>query len=69
SGEGGRARAGAEALQAGRALRAAGLPALVIDTGARGEGARAVAEAMAARYLVLPRADAGLLSAAVRVAL
>ena len=69
SGEGGRARAGAEALQAGRALRAAGLPALVIDTGARGEGARAVAEAMAARYLVLPRADAGLLSAAVRAAL
>lgn len=69
SGEGGRARAGAEALQAARALRAAGLPTLVIDTGARGEGARAVADAMAARYLVLPRADAGLLSAAVRAAL
>ena len=69
SGEGGRAKAGAEALQAARALRAAGLPALVIDTGARGEGARAVADAMAARYLVLPRADAGLLSAAVRAAL
>ncbi|MCJ2136173.1 magnesium chelatase subunit D [Methylobacterium sp. J-026] len=69
SGEGGRARAGAEALQAARALRAAGLPALVIDTGARGEGARAVAEAMAARYLILPRADAGRLSAAVRAAL
>ncbi|MDF2600147.1 MAG: von Willebrand factor type [Methylobacterium brachiatum] len=69
SGEGGRAKAGAEALQAARALRTAGLPALVIDTGARGEGARAVADAMAARYLVLPRADAGLLSAAVRAAL
>ncbi|MCJ2056714.1 magnesium chelatase subunit D [Methylobacterium sp. J-048] len=69
SGEGGRARAGAEALQAARALRAAGLPALVIDTGARGEGARAVADAMAARYLMLPRADAGLLSAAVRATL
>ncbi|WP_305544707.1 magnesium chelatase subunit D [Methylobacterium sp. NEAU K] len=69
SGEGGRARAGAEALQAARTLRAAGLPALVIDTGARGEGARAVAEAMAARYLPLPRADAELLSAAVRAAL
>ncbi|MCJ2093855.1 magnesium chelatase subunit D [Methylobacterium sp. J-072] len=69
SGEGGRARAGAEALQAARALRTAGMPALVIDTGARGEGARAVADAMAARYLVLPRADAGLLSAAVRAAL
>ncbi len=69
SGEGGRARAGAEALQAAAALRAAGLPALVIDTGARGDGARAVAEAMAARYLILPRADAGRLSAAVRAAL
>ena len=66
SGEGGRARAGTEAVQAARALRAAGLSALVIDTGARGEGARAVAEAMGARYLPLPRADAGLLSAAVR---
>ncbi len=69
SGEGGRARAGQEALQAARALRTAGVPALVIDTGARGEGARSVADAMAARYLVLPRADAGLLSAAVRAAL
>ena len=69
SGEGGRARAGQEALQAARALRTAGVPALVIDTSARGEGARSVADAMAARYLVLPRADAGLLSAAVRAAL
>ncbi|MDP4024883.1 VWA domain-containing protein [Methylobacterium sp. NEAU 140] len=68
SGEGGRARAGAEALAAARALRAAGLPALVIDTGARGEGARGVAEAMGARYLPLPRADAGGLSAAMRAA-
>ena len=68
SGVGGRAAAGAEAVQAARALRAAGLSALVIDTGARGEGARAVAEAMGARYLPLPRADAGLLSAAVRAA-
>ncbi|MGH1573115.1 magnesium chelatase subunit D [Methylobacterium sp. P31] len=69
SGEGGRARAGAEALQAARALREAGLPALVVDTGSRGEDARAVAEAMGARYLKLPRADAGQLSAAVRAAL
>jgi magnesium chelatase subunit D len=69
SGEGGRAQAGAEALQAARALRAAGLPALVVDTGSRGEEARAVADAMGARYLKLPRADAGQLSAAVRAAL
>jgi len=69
SGEGGRARAGAEALQAARTLRAANLPALVVDTGSRGEEARAVADAMGARYLKLPRAEAGQLSAAVRAAL
>jgi magnesium chelatase subunit D len=69
SGEGGRARAGADALQAARTLRAAGLPALVIDTGSRGEEARPVAEAMGARYLKLPRVEAGQLSAAVRAAL
>lgn len=69
SGEGGRARAGAEALQAARALRAAGLPALVVDTGTRGDEARSIADAMGARYLKLPRAEAGQLSAAVRAAL
>ncbi|XYD11538.1 magnesium chelatase subunit D [Methylobacterium sp. NMS12] len=69
SGEGGRARAGAEALQAARALHAAGLPALVVDTGPRGDEARSVADAMGARYLKLPRAEAGQLSAAVRAAL
>nr|WP_276593376.1 magnesium chelatase subunit D [Methylobacterium sp. GC_Met_3] len=69
SGEGGRARAGAEALQAARALRAANLPALVVDTGSRGEESRAVADAMGARYLKLPRIEAGQLSAAVRAAL
>lgn len=69
SGEGGRVRAAAEALEAARALRAAGLPALVVDTGNRGEEARVVADAMGARYLKLPRAEAGQLSAAVRAAL
>ncbi|WP_210035519.1 magnesium chelatase subunit D [Methylobacterium sp. PvR107] len=69
SGEGGRARAGADALQAARTLRDAGLPALVVDTGSRGEEARQVAEAMGARYLKLPRVEAGQLSAAVRAAL
>ncbi|WP_409566359.1 magnesium chelatase subunit D [Methylobacterium sp. J-070] len=69
SGEGGRAQAGAEALRAARAARAAGVPALVVDTGNRGEEARAVADAMGARYLKLPRAEAGQLSAAVRAAL
>lgn len=65
-GTGGRAKAGDEALQAARALRQAGLPALVVDTGARGDGAKAMAEAMAARYLALPRLDGGALGAAVK---
>lgn len=65
-GAGGRARAGDEALQAARALRQVGLPALVVDTGARGGGAKAMAEAMAARYLALPRLDGAAIGAAVK---
>ncbi|MGU3540597.1 magnesium chelatase subunit D [Methylobacterium sp. A54F] len=69
SGEPGRAQAAADALGAARALRAAGLGALLVDTAARPqEAARHLAEAMGARYLALPRADAGSLSAAVRAA-
>ena len=45
------------------------LPALVVDTGTRGEEARSVASAMGARYLKLPRVEAGQISAAVRAAL
>ncbi|MBE7244453.1 MAG: magnesium chelatase subunit D, partial [Actinomycetospora chiangmaiensis] len=66
SGEGGRARAGEEALAAARAVRQAGLSALVVDTGARGGGATGLAEAMAARYLALPRVDGGTIGAAVK---
>ncbi len=66
NGEGGRAKAGEEALQAARSLREAGLPALVVDTGARGGGAQALAGAMAARYLALPRIDGGTIGAAVK---
>ncbi len=66
SGEGGRGKAGEEALAAARAVRQTGIAALVIDTGARGGGARTVAEAMAARYLALPRIDGSLIGAAVR---
>lgn len=65
-GEGGRAKAGEEALQAARAFRQAALPVLVVDTGARGGGARAVAEAMAARYLALPRIDGSAIGAAAK---
>ncbi|CAO4149546.1 magnesium chelatase subunit D [Methylorubrum aminovorans] len=68
SGLGGRALAGEEALAAARLLRAQGLPILVIDTGARPDGARRLAEAAQARYCPLPHADAGSVSAAVRAA-
>jgi magnesium chelatase subunit D len=66
-GTAGRERAEAEALAAARAWKAHGLAALVIDTSPRPEArARALAEAMGARYLALPRADAHGLAAAVR---
>lgn len=66
SGEGGRARAAEEALLAARAVRREALPVLVVDTGARGGGAKAMAEAMDARYLALPRVDGGTIGAAVK---
>ncbi len=58
-----------EAEIAGRALAAARIAAVLIDTGARprAEGA-ALARAMDARYLPLPRADAARVSAAVKAA-
>ncbi|MCL6606526.1 MAG: VWA domain-containing protein [Geminicoccaceae bacterium] len=63
----GRERGEADALAAARAWKARGLAALVIDTSPRPEPrARALAEAMGARYLALPRADAHGLAAAVR---
>ncbi|KQT50471.1 magnesium chelatase ATPase subunit D [Methylobacterium sp. Leaf456] len=68
SGLGGRALAGEEALAAGRAIRHHGLRILVIDTGARPDGARALADAAQARYCPLPMADAGSVRAAVRAA-
>ncbi|UYW29418.1 magnesium chelatase subunit D [Methylorubrum extorquens] len=68
SGLGGRALAGEEALAAARVLRVQALPILVIDTGARPDGARGLAEAAQGRYCPLPHADAGSVSAAVRAA-
>ncbi len=66
-GIGGRARAREDALQAARSLRVAGFSTLVIDTSPRARAdARELAEAMAARYLPLPQADAATLSRAVR---
>jgi magnesium chelatase subunit D len=64
-----RSRAMADAERVARHLRAAGLPALVIDISPRPqpEAAR-IAAAMGVRSLALPRADAAALSRAVRAA-
>ena len=65
----GRAAAEADALSAARGVRYASLKALVIDTSSRPEpAARRLADAMAAPYLPLPRADAGAISRTVRAA-
>ncbi|UIJ73272.1 magnesium chelatase subunit D [Aurantimonas sp. HBX-1] len=62
----GRAAAVDDAHAAARAVRAAGIASLLIDTAQRpGSAARAVADAMGATYLALPRADSRALSAAV----
>ncbi|NKX45046.1 magnesium chelatase subunit D [Roseicyclus persicicus] len=65
-----RAQAGADATAMARAIRARGLPGLVIDTGLRPtRGLDALAREMGAPYLPLPRADARALSAAVDASL
>jgi magnesium chelatase subunit D len=70
NGEPGREAAEADAEQVARALRAAGAPALVIDTGPRPQPSlRALARTLDAPYLALPRADAHRLSAALTAAL
>lgn len=62
-------RAQDDALAAARAIRADGIRALMIDTAARPrpEG-RALAEAMGARHVPLPRVEAGVLRDVVRAA-
>lgn len=65
-----RAAAAEDATALARALRTAGIPALVIDMGLRPERALAtLAQVLDAPYLPLPRADARRLSAAVSTAL
>lgn len=68
-GSSGRAQANADALTAARGIASAGLDAVVIDISPRPrpEAAR-IAEAMRARYLPLPFADAKALKAAVTLA-
>jgi magnesium chelatase subunit D len=66
-GQPGRAQAGADALNAARLCRAAGLKALVVDTAPRPQAFVAkLAVEMGARYLPLPYADAAALSRAVQ---
>ncbi len=66
-GSGGREAATAEAMALARRMRAAGLPATVIDISARPRPeAGALAAAMGARLVALPRGPAPAISAAVR---
>ncbi|MEO1602758.1 MAG: VWA domain-containing protein, partial [Pseudomonadota bacterium] len=68
-GQPGRPAATEDATASARAARAAGLRALVIDTGPRPRPeAAALAKALGGPYLALPRADAHRLSAAARAA-
>ncbi|WP_043338835.1 magnesium chelatase subunit D [Belnapia moabensis] len=65
----GRERAMAEALEAARALRAARIAALLVDTSPRPqEAGRSLAAALGGRYIPLPYADAAAISRAVRAA-
>ncbi len=66
----GRAQAEADALVSARALAANRIPALFVDTSTRGEaGARRIADAMSARYVLLPSADARALGGLVKSAI
>ncbi len=66
-GSGGRQCAEAEALASARAPRDAGFMVLLVDNSTRPNPfARTLADAMGARYVPLPRADATILSRAVR---
>lgn len=65
-GSGGRARAAAEATTAARTIAARGLRSLLLDVSMRGTPeARALAEAMDARYLLIPGAEAQRVAGAV----
>lgn len=65
-GSAGRARAGEDALAAARMARGLALAAILVDTSRRPDArAQKLAEAMGAKYLPLPYADAGRLAKAV----
>lgn len=66
----GRQQAERDALAAGARFAAQHIPALLVDTSNRGEPvARRIAEAMRARYVLLPAADAKALGGLVRTAM
>ncbi len=66
----GRARAEQDALQSARQFASLKIPAMFVDTSPRGEPlARRVADAMHARYVFLPTADAKALGGLVRTAI
>ncbi len=66
-GRGGRDRAQADAMQAARAVRRAGMAALLVDTSPRpGPAGQRLAAEMGARYVPLPYANAAALTQAVR---
>jgi len=66
-GVGGRERAERDAIAAARAARALAIPAIVVDISARpADAARRLADAMGARYLPLPHAQADAITRAVR---
>jgi magnesium chelatase subunit D len=66
-GQPGRPRAEQDAMQSAAAFGASGIASLFVDTSPRGERmAKAVAEAMRARYLLLPNADARIVTGAVK---
>ncbi|MCW1920221.1 magnesium chelatase subunit D [Rhodobacter sp. KR11] len=70
AGSPGRAGAEVDALQAARAIRAAGLACLVLDVSQRPQPELAMlAATMGARYLALPRAQAGTLARTLTAAL
>ena len=65
----GRTRANEDALASARQMRADGFSVLLLDTSPKPqEAARALADALGARYLPLPYAGAATLSQAVRAA-
>lgn len=69
TGEPDRTKAEADAFDAARVLKLAGLSALLVDTSPRPQAkAQRLAEAMGARYVPLPFADAASMSRAVRSA-